>query len=75
MPGLAEASIKGEWEFHGDRDALPVMYRPQKTSVPRSLLDYLEGNTIFEDKSVVTSLYSCSGYFFFLCNGSACVAS
>ncbi|KAJ7759647.1 hypothetical protein B0H16DRAFT_1534018 [Mycena metata] len=73
IPGIAEASIKGQWKFKtGKRGALLVMAKPRscKFSSENVLLKRLVDRPELKDKYLVTETVSCHAYSLYLSNKS-----
>ncbi|KAH7919896.1 hypothetical protein BV22DRAFT_1133514 [Leucogyrophana mollusca] len=72
VPGIANASLKGEWQFAtGRRGALLVMHRPRKTYLPpREVLEHLYKVPDLQDKYPVTSVFPCPAYSTYLSDKS-----
>jgi len=67
VPGLAEASIKGEWQFGKKRGALLIMDRPRISHIPpNELLKQLVDVHTLEDKVLVTEVVSWPAYSLYL---------
>jgi hypothetical protein len=66
-PGLAQASIKGRWEFGRKRGALLVMAKPSSSRMPpQVLLKHLIKYPELKDKKLVTQVYHCHAYTLYL---------
>ncbi|KAF8580064.1 hypothetical protein K439DRAFT_1637300 [Ramaria rubella] len=75
VPGLAEASIQGRWEFGTNRGALLIMARPRIDSIPFSALSKLNDHPSLKGKSLVTAVFVCPAYSIYLSNGKKDVIS
>ncbi|KAJ3724157.1 hypothetical protein DFJ43DRAFT_1158007 [Lentinula guzmanii] len=70
IPGIAEASIKGEWRFSSKRGALLVMNQPRSTYIPpKALLKKLVDVPELKDKYLATETFSCPAYSLYLSSG------
>ncbi|KAG0704041.1 hypothetical protein DFH29DRAFT_997923 [Suillus ampliporus] len=69
---LASASVKAEFEFQGDkRGAVLVMYKPQQEYIsPGKVLTSVLKADELQDKYLVTSTFTCPGYYLYLSNKS-----
>jgi hypothetical protein len=73
IPGLANASIKGQWTFGSKRGALLIMAKPRCFYIPRGvILKHLAEVEALKDMSLVTEVFSCPAYSLYLSNGSEC---
>jgi len=71
IPGLADASIKGQWSFGSKRGALLVMANPLCSYIPpATILKYLAEVEALKDMFLVTEVFSCPAYSLYLSNGS-----
>jgi len=73
VPGLAEASIKGRWDFGSERGALLVIVNPRISYIhSKVLLADLSTMDLFSGghKSLVTEVVSCPAYCSYLSNKS-----
>ncbi|KAJ7025922.1 hypothetical protein C8F04DRAFT_1126770 [Mycena alexandri] len=73
IPGIAEASIKGQWKFKtGKRGALLAMAQPRssKFSSENVLLKRLVDRPELKDKYLVTETVSCHAYSLYLSSKS-----
>jgi len=71
IPGLAEASIKGQWTFGHKRGALLVMAYPRCSYIPpATILKHLAEVQALEDMYLVTEVFSCPAYSLYLSSGS-----
>lgn len=71
IPEVAEASIKGKWQFGSKRGALLLMDRPRLCSLPDNvLLKYLIDVPALKEKVVVTETVDCPAYSLYLSNGN-----
>ncbi|KAG2115695.1 hypothetical protein BD769DRAFT_1629906 [Suillus cothurnatus] len=61
VPGLGQASIKGEWQFQrGKRGALLIMHNPRQEYVPRGrILEALYKVPELKDMHIVNSIFKC----------------
>lgn len=76
ITGLAEASIKGQWEFGKKRGALLIMARPRSRRIPpHVVLKQLVKIPSLEDKVLVTEVLSCPAYSLYLSGASKCPSS
>ncbi|KAJ6589440.1 hypothetical protein B0H19DRAFT_923319 [Mycena capillaripes] len=68
IPGIAQASIKGQWKFKtGKTGALLVMARPRSTVIAgNTLLKVLVDIPLLKDKHLVTETVSCHAYGLYL---------
>ncbi|KDQ61800.1 hypothetical protein JAAARDRAFT_190520 [Jaapia argillacea MUCL 33604] len=64
IPGLAQATVKGKWEFQRGSGALLVMVRPRTTYLPRELLKPLASAPILKENNIsfVDEVISCPAY-------------
>lgn len=72
VPGITDASVKGQWQFATKRGALLVMHQPRSTYIPpkvmlKKLIDIHE----LKDKYVVTETFSCPAYSLYLSSGDS----
>ena len=72
LAGLADASIKGRWEFGSKRGALLIMAKPRSSYIPQTLLRLLIDIPALKDKSIVTEVISCPAYSLYLSSASKC---
>jgi hypothetical protein len=72
IPGLAEASIKGQWAFGSTRGALLIMAHPRTSYIPRDtiLKDLAEAPTL-KDMLLVTEVFACPAYSLYLSSGNS----
>ena len=71
VAGLAEASIKGQWEFGMRRGALMIMSRPCRSYIPpKVFLKQLVDIPALKDKSLITEVVSCPAYGLYLSSAS-----
>ncbi|KDQ61808.1 hypothetical protein JAAARDRAFT_55133 [Jaapia argillacea MUCL 33604] len=65
IPGLAQATVKGKWEFRRGSGALLVMVRPRTTYMPAELLKPLANAPILKGKTIsfVDEVVSCPAYY------------
>ncbi|KAI0063935.1 hypothetical protein BV25DRAFT_1853802 [Artomyces pyxidatus] len=68
LSGVAQASIKGDWDFGRKRGAALVMYNARMSSLPGPRLKTVAASPILEDKCVVTEVYTCTAYCLYLSN-------
>jgi len=67
VPGLADASIKGQWEFGNKHGALLIVARPHSSYIPpKVVLKLLVGIPALQNKSLVTEVVSCPAYSLYL---------
>ncbi|KAF9461885.1 hypothetical protein BDZ94DRAFT_1298991 [Collybia nuda] len=65
--GLAEASIRGQWQFGKRRGALLIMSQPRSQHIPsNTFLKDLIGISKLKDKALVTEVVSCPAYSLYL---------
>jgi hypothetical protein len=62
IAGLADASIKGRWEFGSKRGALLIMAKPRSSYIPNAFVKLLIDIPALKDKSLVTEVVSCHAY-------------
>ncbi|KAG1782202.1 hypothetical protein EV702DRAFT_1070599 [Suillus placidus] len=69
---LASASVKAEFQFQeGKRGAVLVMHKPQQEFIPRGkVLTLVHKAVELHDKYLVTSRFTCPGYYIYLSNKS-----
>ncbi|KAG2148858.1 hypothetical protein DEU56DRAFT_782530 [Suillus clintonianus] len=69
---LASASVKAEFQFQeGKRGAILVMHKPLQEYIPRGkVLNLVHNATELHDKYLVTSTFTCPGYYIYLSNKS-----
>ncbi|KAG2034436.1 hypothetical protein BDR03DRAFT_964998 [Suillus americanus] len=69
---LASASFKAEFQFQqGKRGAVLVMHRPQQEYIPQGkVLSIIHEARQLRDKYVVSSTFTCPGYYLYLSNKS-----
>lgn len=69
---LASASLKAEFQFQeGKRGAVLVMHKPQQEYIPRGkVLTLVHKAVELQDKYLVTSTFTCPGYYIYLSNKS-----
>jgi len=69
---LCDIIYKRQWKFGGERAAFLVLHRPQKISIPNSLLDTaLKAENPLPEirtKNVVTNVWSCPSFAMYLSN-------
>jgi hypothetical protein len=72
VPGLGQASIKGEWQFQrGKRGALLIMHNPRQEYVPRGrILEALYKVPELKDMHIVNSIFKCPAYTIYLSDKS-----
>ncbi|KAJ6532885.1 hypothetical protein DFH09DRAFT_1043901 [Mycena vulgaris] len=71
VPGLAEASIKGQWKFKtGKTGALLVMAKPRSALIANGLLKHLVDIPALKNKYLVTETVSCHAYSMYLSSKS-----
>jgi len=72
VAGLAQASIKGEWQFQrGKRGALLIMHNPRQEYVPRGrVLETLYKVPELKDMHIVNSIFKCPAYTIYLSDKS-----
>jgi len=69
--GLADASIKGQWAFGSDRGALLIMAHPRSSRIPpANLLKHLADVQLLRNMCLVTEVFSCPAYSFYLSSKS-----
>jgi len=68
VPGLAEASLKVQWQFGKNRGAVLAMRQVLLTYMPDEFLRHLIGVSYLKGKSLVTSVYSTPAYYLYLSN-------
>ncbi|KDQ61837.1 hypothetical protein JAAARDRAFT_55158 [Jaapia argillacea MUCL 33604] len=71
VPGVAEATIQGRWQFGAKSGALLVMVNPRATYIPKTLVKQLGNATMLKDKSIVTEVVSCPAYSLYLSSGNS----
>ncbi|KAH7918840.1 hypothetical protein BV22DRAFT_1051476 [Leucogyrophana mollusca] len=73
VPGIANVSLKGEWQFAmGRRGALLITHRPRQTHLPPGeVLEHLYQVPDLQNKYIVTSVFSCPAYSIYLSDKSA----
>ncbi|KAG1748137.1 hypothetical protein EDB19DRAFT_1684483 [Suillus lakei] len=69
---LASVSVKAEFQFQeGKRGAVLVMHMPQQEYIPRGkVLNRIHKAVELHDKYLVTSTFTCPGYYIYLSNKS-----
>ncbi|KAG1869167.1 hypothetical protein C8R48DRAFT_110368 [Suillus tomentosus] len=69
---LASAAVKAEFKFQeGKRGAVLVMHKPQQVYIPPGkVLSTIHQATELQDKYLVTSTFTCPGYYIYLSNKS-----
>ncbi|KAG2155300.1 uncharacterized protein EDB93DRAFT_1080547 [Suillus bovinus] len=69
---LASASVKAEFQFQeGKRGAVLVMHKPLQAYIPPGkVLSTVHKATELQDKYLVTSTFTCPGYYIYLSNKS-----
>jgi hypothetical protein len=69
---LASASIKAEFQFReGRRGAVLVMHKPQLEYIPQGkVLSVIHEARQLKDKYIVSSTFTCPGYYLYLSNKS-----
>jgi hypothetical protein len=71
IPGLADASIKGQWSFGSKRGALLIMSNPLCSYIPHgTILKHLAEVETLKKMYLVTEVFSCPAYSLYLSNGS-----
>ncbi|KAF7349156.1 hypothetical protein MVEN_01437900 [Mycena venus] len=72
IPGIAEASIKGQWKFNKNKTgALLVMAQPRITFLDEAtLFEKLVGVKELDDKCLVTATVTCHAYAMYLSSQS-----
>jgi len=72
VAGLAQASIKGEWQFQrGKRGAPLIMHNPRQEYVPRGrVLETLYKVPELKDMHIVNSIFKCPAYTIYLSDKS-----
>lgn len=71
IPGLADASIRGQWCFGTERGALLIMAHPRSSRLPPDvLLDRLADVKELKNMCLVTEVISCPAYSFYLSSKS-----
>jgi len=71
IPGLADASIKGQWIFGSRRGALLIMAHPRCSYIPpATILKYLAEVEGLKDMFLVTEVFSCPAYSLYLSSGT-----
>ncbi|KDR70928.1 hypothetical protein GALMADRAFT_813539 [Galerina marginata CBS 339.88] len=76
VPGLANASIKGQWTFSSERGALLIMAQPCSSYIPPAkLLEHLAKVKALEDMFLVTEVFLCPAYSLYLSSGNNDVVS
>ena len=74
IPGLAEASIKGQWIFGSRCGALLVMAYPRCSYIPpATILKYLAEVEALKDMFLVTEVFVCPAYSLYLSSGCKCL--
>jgi len=69
IPGLAEASIQGQWAFGSTRGALLLMAHPRSSYIlGDTLLKHLIKVKALKDMFLVTEVFSCPAYSLYLSN-------
>ncbi|KAG2057966.1 hypothetical protein BDR06DRAFT_877069 [Suillus hirtellus] len=70
---LASTSFKAEFQFQeGKRGAVLVMHKPQQEYIPRGrVLSIIHEAHQLRDKYIVSSIFTCPGYYLYLSNRSA----
>jgi len=72
VPGLADASIKGQWVFGSGRGALLIMAHPRSSRLPPDvLLDRLADIKKLKNMCLVTEVISCPAYSIYLSSKSS----
>jgi len=67
LTGVAEASVKGQWDFGRKRGALLVMANPNSYRIPgQVLLKHLVKLPHLKDKALVTQTFHCHAYSLYL---------
>ncbi|KAG2148862.1 hypothetical protein DEU56DRAFT_782542 [Suillus clintonianus] len=69
---LASTSVKAEFQFQeGKRGAVLIMHKPQQEFIPPGkVLNLVHNATELYDKYLVTSTFTCPGYFIYMSNKS-----
>ena len=71
--GLADASIKGRWEFGNRRGALLIISRPHSSYIPpKVVFKQLVDIPDLKNKSLVTEVILCPAYNLYLSTASGC---
>lgn len=72
VPELASASFKAEFQFQeGKRGAVLVMHKPQQEYIPEDkVLSIIHKAQQLKDKYIVSSTFTCPGYYLYLSNKS-----
>lgn len=70
---LASAAVKAEFKFQeGKRGAVLVMHKPQQVYIPPGkVLSTIHKANELQDKYLVTSTFTCPGYYIYLSNKCA----
>jgi hypothetical protein len=73
VPGLAEASIQGQWAFGSTRGALLLMAHPRSSYIlGDTLLKQLTKVQALKDMFLVTEVFLCPAYSLYLSSGREC---
>ena len=73
VAGLADASIKGQWEFGTRRGALLIISQPHSSYIPpKVFLKNLVDIPALRNKALVTEVISCPAYSLYLSSASGC---
>ena len=73
VPGLAEASIQGQWAFGSTRGALLLMAHPRSSYIlGDTLLKRLTKVQALKDMFLVTEVFLCPAYSLYLSSGREC---
>jgi len=71
IPGIAEASIKGQWKFKtGKTGALLIMAQPRSSLISGNVLKQLVDLPALKDKYLVTETVACPAYSLYLSSKS-----
>lgn len=70
---LASTSFKAEFQFQeGKRGAVLVMHKPQQEYIPQGrVLSIINEAHQLKDKYIVSSIFTCPGYYLYLSNRCA----
>jgi hypothetical protein len=73
IPGLAEASIQGQWTFGSTRGALLLMAHPRSSYIlGDTLLKHLAKVQALDGMFIVTEVFLCPAYSLYLSSGREC---
>ena len=76
IPGLAEASIQGQWAFGSTRGALLLMAHPRSSYIlGDTLLKHLTKVEALKDMFLVTEVFLCPAYSLYLSSGRECLCT